>query len=86
MARLWYSFDGFGSPYTLSSYRRTTAAPGCVNGPLVCAIYAEFGGEHPRRLSPNLIEYIANGLSNNVAEPALPPQSKFFVYMKGSNI
>ena len=86
MARIWYSYDTIGNPYAISSYRQTTTTPGCLNGPVICAIYATNGGDHPLSISNNLREYIANGLSNNVAEPALPAGSKFFVYLKGLNL
>jgi len=86
MARIWYSYDTVGNPYAISSYRRTTATPGCLNGPVICAIYATNGGEHPLVISDNLKTYIANGLSNNIAEPAIPPEAKFYVYLKGLNI
>lgn len=82
MARFWYSYDTVGSPYALSSYRRQTSTPGCLNGPVVCAIYATAGGEHPLLLSTNLRQYIADGLANNVAEPATPAGNKFYVYLK----
>lgn len=82
MSRFWFSYDNIHNPFLPSSYRRQTLAPGCINGPIMCAIYAQGFGDHPEFLSDNLREYIAAGLSNTVAEPAFPPGSKFYVYLK----
>jgi len=84
MARSWYAYDTIGNPFSPTSYRKQTSVPGCLNGPIICTIYATAGNIYPR-LSNNLLEYIANGLANNVAEPALPVGSKFYVYLKGLN-
>lgn len=83
MARFWYAYDTVGNPYAVSSYRLQLSIPGCINGPVVCAIYVPGGAEFPAPLSTNIKRYIANGLANNVAEPATPPGAKFYVYLKG---
>jgi hypothetical protein len=83
MARKWYAYDGVGNPFLLGSYRLQTTIPGCINGPVICSIYAQGQAEFPENISLNLRRYIANGLANGVAEPATPPRQKFYVYMKG---
>ena len=85
MANSWYAYVGgsAGDPTLARNYTRIAGSPGCVNGPFVCAIYAPSGGINPTPpLSANILTYIANGLSNLVAEPQLPVGSKLFVYMK----
>lgn len=82
-ARYWYSFDNTGNPYSPGSYTRQTSRPGCINGPVICTVYVPGGNQNPLPFSPNMRQYIANGLANNVAEPATPPGVKFFVYLKG---
>lgn len=86
MARYWYAYDQIGNPYISSSYRRQTTTPGCLNGPVICAIYAEAGRVNPGPLSANILQYIANGLANNVAEPSTPAGNKFYIYLKGLSI
>jgi hypothetical protein len=83
MSRFWFSYDTVHSPFLPSSYKRQISTPGCINGPVICAIYARGFGEQPEFISDNLRQYIADGLSNYVAEPATPPGSKFYVYLKG---
>ena len=83
MARFWFSYDTVNNPYHPASYRKQTTIPGCINGPVICAIYAPGYGLHPQVISSNLRQYIADGLANNVAEPATPPGQKFYVYLKG---
>lgn len=85
MARYWYAYNAVGDPYSAASYRRQTTIPGCLNGPLICAIYSPGGSVFPPPLSDNIKQYITNGLANNIAEPAIPAGSKFFVYLKGTS-
>jgi len=83
MARFWFSYDTVNNPFHPASYRRQITIPGCLNGPVICAIYAQGNGDRPSILSNNLRRYIADGLSNNIAQPSTPPGSKFYVYLKG---
>jgi hypothetical protein len=83
MSRFWFAYDTVGNPFAISSYRRQISTPGCLNGPVICAIYSPGGLDYPAPLSHNLKRYIAAGLANNIAEPATPPGSKFYVYLKG---
>lgn len=85
MARAWYTYDTVGNPLSPTSYRLITSKPGCVNGPIICSIYATKGNAFPI-LSANILQYIANGLANNIAEPAIPVGSKFYVYLKGLTV
>lgn len=85
MSRYWYAFNSVGDPFSPTSYRKITSTPGCINGPLICAVYAQ-GSTYPIGFSNNILQYISNGLANNIAEPALPVGSKFFVYLKGTAI
>lgn len=83
MARNWYSYNTVGDPFLPSSYRKQVSTPGCLNGSVICAIYVPAGDVYPADpFSPNMAQYIADGLSNNVAEPAFPPGNKFYVYLK----
>ena len=82
MARSWFAYDTVNDPFHPASYRRQNSTPGCINGPVICSIYALGTAERPTLISINLRRYIADGLANNIAEPATPAGSKFFVYMK----
>jgi hypothetical protein len=83
MAKRWYAYIGPpGSELTINKYRLAQDGPfGCNTGFTLCAIYAEYGGEHPVRLSRNILDYIAVALMNGVNQPALtgPP---YYVYTK----
>lgn len=83
MARRWYAFTGApGGEFTINKYRMAKDGPfGCNTGFTLCAIYAEFSGDNPSRLSQNLTDYITTALMNGVNQPALtgPP---FYVYTK----
>jgi len=83
MARFWFSYDTVNNPLHPASYNRQAITPGCINGPVICTIYAPGFGEHPVGLSTNMRRYIADGLANNIAQPSTPIGSKFFVYLKG---
>jgi len=83
MARFWFSYDTVNNPFHPASYRKQVTIPGCLNGPVICAIYATGTGERPAIISLNLRRYIAAGLANNIAQPAIPAGAKFFVYLKG---
>jgi len=88
MARCWYAFTGgtASDPTLAGNYWKSIGKPGCVNGAFVCAIYAEGCGLTPiSPLSVNLQTYIANALSDLVAEPQLPIGSQFFVYLKSTS-
>jgi hypothetical protein len=82
MSRYWYAYNTTGDPFSIRSYRRITSTPGCLNGPVICSLYAPGGLINPTPFSSNMIQYIANGLANNIAEPAVPANSKFYVYLK----
>lgn len=87
MANSWYAYIGgtAGDPTQAKNYSKIVGKPGCVSGAFVCAIYAPSGGINPTSpLSGNLLTYIANGLSNLVAEPQVPAGTKAFVYMKAT--
>ena len=86
MSRFWYSYDAVGDPFALSSYRRQTRMPGCLNGPIICSILAPGGDIYPSHLSNNMQQYIADGLASTIAEPSLPPGSKIYVYFKGLSL
>ncbi|MBB5646277.1 hypothetical protein HDE70_002565 [Pedobacter cryoconitis] len=54
MARVWYSYDDIGSPFSIGSYNRSTFKPACINGSKICAIYAYSRGLGHSVLSNNL--------------------------------
>lgn len=83
MARFWFSYDNINNLYHPASYRRQSSNPGCLNGPVLCTIYAPGAGSQPTIISHNMRRYIANGVANNIAQPAFPTGSKFYVYLKG---
>ena len=81
--KFWYAYIGTGDPTLARNYFKITGKPGSLNGPEVCNIYAPAGGFLPTSpLSDNIITYIVNGISMEVAQPQLPAGTKFFVYMK----
>ncbi|MBB6501665.1 hypothetical protein [Pedobacter cryoconitis] len=82
MANFWYAYNGVGDPTLSSSYSKITGAPGCLNGPTVCAIYVQGGTFPVSPLPANILQYIADGQAKSVAQPQLPVGSKFFVYLK----
>ena len=83
MARFWFAYDTINDPFHPASYRKQIITPGCLNGPVICAIYAPGAGDRPTFISTNIRRYIADGLANNVAQPSTPANSKFYVYLKG---
>lgn len=84
MANYWYAYKGEGDPIEAGSYRKMSALPGCLNGPSVCAIYAEGdgGGRPDAPLSTHLVQYITNALGTLLAQPQDNGTAKKFVYMK----
>lgn len=85
MARAWFAFIGTGNPILPENYILSEDIPACRNGFTICAIYAaDSGGETPSLISRNMRRYIANGLTNGVAEPRLPVAAKKYVYMRPS--
>ena len=83
MARCWYAFGGTGDPTLASNYRLTHGTPSCLDGTEICVIYAPGCGTVPTSpLSNNIIQYISDGLCEQLAEPQLPVFSKLFVYLK----
>lgn len=85
MAKSWFAYTGLGSVILPENYLLSNDLPACRDGFVVCAIYAEnIGLEFPGALSERLRRYIANGLTNGVAEPRLPLNSFKYVYMRPS--
>jgi len=83
MANTWYTYNGTGDTTLASSYTRLTGKPGCLSGTTLCNIYVPDGGFLPKSPLPsNVLNYISNGLSTQVAQPQLPAGSKFFVYLR----
>lgn len=92
MPRAWYVFNGSTAPdaqYVSGSYRLLNNGnkPACVNGLQVCAIYSYYPG--PLRpifpivpISKNLLQYIADGIGTQVAQPQFPTNAKRYVYLK----
>lgn len=83
MSKAWFAYGGVGSVILPENYLLTVDIPMCRDGFVACAIYADnIGLEFPGALSPNLRRYIANGLTNGVAEPRVPSGAKKYVYMR----
>ena len=82
MARFWYSYV-VGDAREASSYSLALTTPTCVNGPVMCAIYAGSGGDNPDGpLSQNLQRYIAAALITKIAQPQDANAFKKYVYVK----
>lgn len=85
MARAWFAYLGTGNPILPENYILSEDIPACRNGFSICAIYAnDSAGENPIVISRNMRKYIANGLTNGVAEPRIPIEAKKYVYMRPS--
>jgi len=92
MARAWFAYTNTGSdPLLASSYRlATTTIPACRNGVEVCAIYVyvlpgipnPVGSSPLSPLSPNIQEYITNGLVTFSAQPDFDGGA--YVYLKNA--
>lgn len=87
--RCWYAWLPGTNPSPLlnTNWRRLSPGikPTCVNGPVLCAIYAPACGINPTSpFSANLQQYIADGLVTSLAQPQMPAGSKFYLYMKAS--
>ena len=82
MARCWYSYNGIGDPLLCTSYFLSfVTPPTCVNGPVVCAIYARGCGSTPTcPLSYRIRMYIANLQLALIAQPDTSPAIKKYVY------
>jgi len=81
MSRAWFSYLGTGNVLAPVNYTLSTAAPTCINGRIVCAIYGQnIGALSPGGLSENLILYIATGRATGLPQPATPIGSKKYVY------
>lgn len=86
MARYWYSYIGTGDPTVGFNYRLITVKPGCLNGNVICAIYALAGDGFPKTpLSINIQQYISNALGTLVAQPQDSGRAKKYVYLKPNN-
>ena len=84
MARFWYSYAS-GDPRVASSYSLSLSKPTCINGPVMCAIYAGSGGENPDGpLSANLQRYISAALVTKIAQPQDTNVFKKYVYVKSA--
>jgi len=85
MANSWYSYLGQDKdPLIPASYRRITVDPLCLNGIDVCSIYllGETGTTPSTAFTTNILNYITNGLSTLVSQPA--GAGKRYVYLKGA--
>jgi len=83
MPKAWFAYVGSGSVILPDNYLLTNDAPACRDGFALCAIYVEnIGVDFPAALSANIRRYIANGLTNGVAEPRLPEGAIKYVYMR----
>jgi hypothetical protein len=83
MARAWYSFNGGTNTTLVSNYSLMTVIPTCINGAVICAIYAPEGGANPTGpLSANLQRYISNAVGTGLAQPQAPVNAKKYVYLK----
>ena len=83
MAKTWYAYIGTGSPFLAANYFRATAKPGCINGSVVCAIYAYNGDVSPQTpFVPSLNTYIANALLTGLAQPQDTGNARKYVYLK----
>ena len=81
MARCWYAYNGIGDPLLPSSYNLSLAKPICLNGSIVCAIYAPGCGLSPSLLSASMRKYVKDGQLQLVAQPFSPFGAKKYVYM-----
>jgi hypothetical protein len=83
MPRAWYSYKGSGDPYLPSNYTLMTVDPGCINGPVLCAIYTFDGGETPTGpFSANIRRYISNCIGSQLAQPQVPINALKYVLAK----
>lgn len=82
MARNWYAYNGIGDPLLVSSYNLALSKPTCINGNILCAIYAFGFGPTPTYISVNMRFYIQNAQLTLITQPDLPPNSKKYVYLK----
>lgn len=81
MARAWYSYEGTGSKFLPDNYIFTPLSPTCINGRILCSVYANVGANlRPREISTNLTAYIGAGISSGIAQPIAPLGTKIFVY------
>ena len=79
--KYWYAYTGpEGGEGSISNYALVASPAACVEGNLICAIYAFYGGDsYPLSISRNVSSYIANGKLSGVNQPIFGP---FFVYTK----
>ena len=79
--KYWYAYTGpEGGEGSISNYVLATSPASCVEGNLICAIYASNAGDtHPLRISANIRSYIGAGKLSGVNQPIFGP---FFVYTK----
>ena len=81
MARAWYSYEGTGSKFLPDNYIFTPLPPTCINGRILCSIYAPIGENlKPANISPNIVTYIGAGISSGIAQPIAPNGAKRYVY------
>lgn len=81
MARSWYVYNNTGDPQLPYSFILSTQKPNCLNGFVVCAIYATDGNPVLTSLSINIQNYVAAGLVTGIAQPQ-GSSIKKYVYMK----
>lgn len=81
MAKSWFAYVGTGNVLAPTSYVLSNNSPTCINGRIVCAIYANnVGTLSPGGFSENLVKYIATGRATGLPQPATPIGTKKYVY------
>lgn len=82
MSRAWYVYKRGNADITLpESYIYSSVKPTCLNGRIICAIYAIYAGQNPATISNNLQTYAGNGQSSGLAQPSSPLGAKKYVYL-----
>ena len=81
--KYWYSYIGpEGGERSLGNYTLVGTPAPCVEGNLLCAIYAPYAGDlHPSLITENIIQYIGAGKLSGINQPPFGP---YFVYMRGN--
>ena len=85
MERSWYVYMGGteADHKDVLNYFKLTVKPGCLCGPLLCSIYASGTGPHPiSPLSPNMQQYIDQGLLTCEMQPDYPYTAKKYIYLR----
>ena len=82
MSRCWYVYIE-GNALEASSYVRANIKPGCLTGPIICAVYAPNCDIQPSPFSANMQKYIINALLTQVPQP-LETGRKKHVYLRAN--